>query len=522
MKRFKLNFSVFVIGALLMISCDDDFLVRSPLDTPSSDTYWETPDQAEFWINTLYDGLTTEQNRPDAYFDAWSDDAYGRAGGAANNIAKGIFEPNDGNVTGLWDYTYIRHALEFFENIERVENISQQKLDELSGQAHFHLAYQYYRLITFYRDVPLITKPLEISESDVPKSSKDEVLNYLLEQVDQAIEKLPEEWPQSENGRATKGAAMALKARVLLYNERWDEAAATAKQIMDSGNYALHPNFRELFMAAFNNQTEEIILARQYAENAETHQQSTTYAPVRTHRGFALVLPTNELQASFGMEDGLSIEESPLYDPANPFENRDSRYYDTFLYEGSELNGSVVDVVADFQFAITYLYFRKHIQDFTNGFRPLHSNWPIFRYAEVLLTYAEAKNEASGPEASIYDALDLVRMRAGLPAMDRSKYGDQASLREFIRNERRVELAGEALRYFDIIRWRIAEETMNLTLMSIDPSLWSNRPTLSDGTPIEQRTVETRTFDPSRHYVWPIPQDAIDRSDGILEQHPEW
>jgi hypothetical protein len=182
----------------------------------------------------------------------------------------------------------------------------------------------------------------------------------------------------------------------------------------------------------------------------------------------------------------------------------------------------VVDVVADFQFAITYLYFRKHIQDFTNGFRPLHSNWPIFRYAEVLLTYAEAKNEASGPEASIYDALDMVRMRAGLPAMDRSKYGDQASLREFIRNERRVELAGEALRYFDIIRWRIAEDTMNLTLLSIDPSLWSTRPTLSDGTPIEQRTVETRTFDPSRHYVWPIPQDAIDRSDGILEQHSEW
>jgi hypothetical protein len=522
MERMKKNVLIFAIGVFLFVSCDSDFLVRAPLNSPSSETYWETPEQAEFWVNTLYNGLTITEGRADAYFDGWSDDAYGRAGGADNNIANGTFEPNDGDVRRLWDYSYIRHALEYFENIEQVSNISQERRDELDGQVHFHLAYQYYRLITLFRDVPLVTKPLSISESDIPKSPKEEVLNYLLEQVDLAIEKLPEQWPSSESGRATKGAALALKARVLLYNERWEEAATTAKQIMDSGIYELHPNFRELFMAEFNNQTKEIILARQYAENAETHQNSTTYAPVRTHRGFALVLPTNELQSSFGMEDGLPIDESPLYDPANPFDNRDPRYYDTFLYEGSELNGTEVDVVADFNFSLTYIYFRKHIQDFANGFRPGYANWPIFRYAEVLLTYAEAKNEATGPEPSIYDALDMVRMRAGLPAMDRSKYGDQASLREFIRNERRVELAGEALRYFDIIRWRIAEDTMNLTVLSMDPSLWSNRPTLPDGTPIEQRTVETRTFDPSRNYVWPIPQDAIDRSEGILVQHPEW
>lgn len=522
MNRKNFIWLLLLAGAITIISCDDDFLVRAPLDSPSLETFWEDDLQAEMWVNNLYNGLVLTTNRGDARFEAFSDNAYGRASVGANNIAPGTFEPIDANVNFMWNYRFIRLGLEFFENIDRVEGISQSKLDELSGQVHFHLAFQYYRLITLYRDVPLVTKPLTVAESDVPKSPKSEVLEYILEQLDLAIAKLPEQWPSSESGRVTKGAALTLKARVLLYNERWNEAAEAAKQVMDLGIYELHPNFKEIFMAEFNNNTKEVILARQYAENAETHQHSTTFAPVRTHRGFALILPTDELQASFGMSDGLPIEESPLYDPANPFDNRDPRYYATFLYHGSDLNGSVVDVITDFNFALTYIYFRKYIEDFTGGFRPGHVNWSVFRYADVLLMYAEAKNEATGPESSIYDALDEVRMRAGLPEMDRGKYDTQQSLRNFIRNERRVELAGEGLRYFDIIRWRIAEQTMNIVLKSMNPELWSNRPAFPDGSLIEQRTVQTRVFDPSKHYVWPIPQDAIDRSEGILVQHPEW
>lgn len=510
------------VASLTFISCEDDFLVRAPLDSPSLETFWETEEQAEMWVNNLYNGLGGME---DSKFEAFSDNAYGRAGSGATNIANGSYEPNDGDVNSAWNYRYIRLALEYFENVERVPGISQAKVDELSGQVNFHLAYQYYRLMTLFRDVPLVTNPLSLEESDVPKSSKEEVLNYVLEQVDLAIDQLPANWPESETGRITKGAALALKTRVLLYNESWEEAANTAQQIMDLNEYEIHPNFDEVFRESFNNQTNEVILAYQYADQVNFHPGQgliRRYAPLLM-AGFALILPTPQLEASFQMEDGLPIDESPLYDPSRPFDNRDPRYYDTILYPGDDLNGIELDLSGgELNFARTYIYFKKYIEDARDNVFNTYVNWIIFRYADVLLMYAEAKNEATGPDGTVYEALDQIRKRAGMPPVDRSRYSNQASLREFIRNERRVELAGEGLRYFDIIRWRTAEDVLNINLTSMNLENWVDVP-MDDGNPILiERAVETRTFNPDRHYVWPVPQDAIDRSDGILVQHPEW
>src|SRR5690606_17864673 len=155
---------------------------------------------------------------------------------------------------------------------------------------------------------------------------------------------------------------------------------------MDLGIYELHPNFNELFLAAFNNQTKEVILARQYAQDVNTHDMNRNYAPV-SMGGFALILPTAELERSFGMEDGLPVTESPLYDPANPFENRDPRYYTTFLYPYSDLNGMVYDPFSsDERYSITWLYYRKYTGDLVDRTRwQSYVNWIIFRYADVLL-----------------------------------------------------------------------------------------------------------------------------------------
>lgn len=503
---------------VLCISCDD-FLTKTPLETPSTETFWQTPDQAELWVNNLYNGLGGVE---ESIYEAYSDNAYGRAGNGANNIASGSYEPNDTRVDSEWNYRYIRLSLEFFENVERVPDFPQEKLDELSGQVHFMLAYQYYKLTTFFRDVPLVTTVLDVSNSDVEKSPKADVLNYIYEQLDMAIATLPETYPDSETGRITKGAALALLARVHLYNEEWQEAADAAKQIMDLGIYELHPNFEELFLWDFNNQTKEVILANQYAETVHVNDIVRRYAPY-TLIGYALILPTAQLAESFEMSDGLPIDESPLYDPTDPFANRDPRFYKTLLWHGQELNGQILDETgAENKFAVTYLYYRKYIGDLKDKLWESHVNWILFRYAEVLLTYAEATNEATGPDESVYDALDAIRTRAGMPLVDRSKYADQSSLRELIRNERRVELAGEGLRYFDIIRWKIAEDVLNIDLKSMDLSNWVDGPKDENGNPIlVQRPVETRIFDPSKNYVWPIPQDAIDQSD-VLTQHPEW
>ncbi len=507
---------------LLFVSCDDDFLERAPLDTPSLETFWETEDHAEMWVNNLYTGLEGADN---SIFEAFSDNAWGRAGSGANQIAQGSFTTVDSHVEQFWNYRYIRLGLEFFEYVDQIQDISQSKVDELSGQVLFMIAYQYYRMITLYRDVPLITSPLEISNSDVPKNSHDEVLEYILDQLDEAIDLLPLEWPDSENGRITKGAAMALKARVLLYNERWSEAAQAAKEVMDLGIYELHPNYGELFLRDFNNQTEEVILAHQYAESVGTHPGQgivRRYAPVYLG-GFALILPTNELQQSFQMSDGSAFDWNNPVHASNPFSNRDPRFYHTFMWQGRDYNGVAVDYTgSEFRFAFTYINYVKYVADLQDRFWDTWVNWIIFRYADILLMYAEATNEATGPDDSVYDAIDLIRDRADMPLIDRVAYSDQASLREFIRNERRVELAGEGLRYFDIIRWRIAEDVLNREIKSMDLDDWVELPKDGDGNSLlPVKNVQTRTFDPAKHYVWPIPQDAIDRSD-LLEQHAEW
>ncbi|MFC5411777.1 RagB/SusD family nutrient uptake outer membrane protein [Larkinella bovis] len=504
MKKIIVSLSIlFLLG-----SCKEDFLERYPLDSPSAETFWTSAENAEMWVNNLYRSLPDES---DSNIENWSDNAYCRTGENGRVIANGTFQTNSAIIQNRWDYTYIRRCLEFFTKVDEIPNVSATVKNNLVGQVRFILAFEYFKLITLFRDVPLVTKPLLISESDLPKSPKAEVLAYLLDHLDKAIQELPATWPASSNGRVTKGAALALKARVLLYNGKWSEAAETARQVMDSQVYSLHPKFGELFLKSFNNATKEVILARQYAAVVNQNELYRRYGFLG-NGGYAYVLPLPDLANAFECTDGLPIQESPLYDPANPMANRDPRFAETFVYPNQNLNGYLYDPFdrSNLSGSLTYLHYRKYINDMKPIETHTHVNWIILRYADVLLMYAEAKNEASGPDATIYDALDQVRKRAGMPVVNRSKYNTQAALRALIRNERRVELAAEGLRYFDIIRWKTAEVVLNKEVFSLE---------VKDKLPI--RTLEKRIFDPKKHYVWPIPQLAIDRAKK-LEQHAEW
>lgn len=499
------SLSIFVIIILILSSCDDEFLNTKPLGEISNASYWKTGSDAEMWINYAYRSLPDVN---DYRFDSMSDDCVG----AGDLIAQGLHTPTDNLVNIKWGYTTIRHCLELLENIDKIPNLSSEAKDKITGQAHFIIAYQYFEKITLYRDIPFFDKTLPLEESDLPKTEKNVILDYILEQLDLAINKLPISWPDSEAGRATKGAALALKTRVLLYNNKWEDAAATAKQVMDLGVYSLHPNYNELFLTAFNNKTKEVILAHQYAKDLYTHTLQFPYSFYRVG-GTSQSLPLPDLVNSYECIDGLPISESPLYDPLNPWDNRDPRFRMNFIVPFDTLGGVVYDPVNnkdDRTPARTYIYFRKYIADMVSQQRTSWVNWILFRYADVLLMYAEAENEAFGPIDSVYDALDQIRTRAGMPLIDRNKYNSKEKLREAIRNERRVELAGEGLRYFDILRWKIAENVLNKKVVSFEiPGL------------LPLRIIHTRTFDPKKHYVWPIPQSAIDKAKN-LKQHPEW
>lgn len=505
MKTIK-NIVVILITTFSMTSCENEFLDTLPLNASSDATYWSSVANATLWINDAYRDLPGPL---DYALNGASDDATG----GGSNFGAGTHTPSS---TGMYfDYDNIRHCFELMENVDKIPDLKQADRNMLTGQARFFVSLQYFEMITLYRDVPLLKTTISITESDVPKTEKSVILTYILEQLDLAINELPLTWPASEAGRVTKGAALALKSRALLYNDRWAEAAATSKQIMDLGIYQLHPNFGEVFLTSFNNATKEVILSKQYAEGVDgfTHDLWNTYG-FYTIGGSGKSQPLPALINSFECTDGLPITESPLYDPQVPWSNRDPRFRETFIVPLDEIGGQPFDPynnLNDKNQTSTYVYFKKYIADMASQQRSLWSNWKIFRYAEILITYAEAKNEASGPDDSVYDAIDLIRLRAGMPAIDRVRYSTKETLRSAIRNERRVELAGEMLRYYDILRWKIGEQVLgNQTYTSMQGIPGLPTKTLGDG-----------DFDPSKHYVWPIPQSAIDRAKN-LEQHAEW
>lgn len=506
MKTIKSIVVIFLIS-FLFTSCDNNFLDTIPLAAPSDATYWTSEENATMWINYAYRSLPGAN---DYQFDPMSDDCVGK--GDPIPIAQGLHNPTSSIISFKWNYAPIRHCFELLENVDKIPNLTEDAKNKLTGQARFILSFKYFEMITLYRDIPFFDKLLPLSESDLPKTEKIVILSFILTQLDLAAQELPLTWPSTEAGRATKGAALTLKAKVLLYNNKWAEAAVAAKQVMDLGVYELHPNYNELFLTSFNNKTKEVILAHQYAKDLYTHTLCFAYG-YYTIGGTSSSLPLPDLVNSYECKDGLPITESPLYDPMNPWDNRDPRFHMNFIVPFESIGGQKYDPVNnknDKNAAVTYVYFRKYIADMYSQQRTLWVNWNIFRYADVLLMYAEAKNEATGPDNTSYDAIDQIRSRAGMPSLDREKYNTKEKLRSAIRNERRVELAGEGLRYFDILRWKTAENVLNKQVVSF---------VIPGQLPLQ--VIHTRVFDPQKHYVWPIPQSAIDNAKN-LEQHAEW
>lgn len=507
---------VLPITMLIITSCND-FLDTPPLSNPSDGTFWSSYERGMTWINYAYEDLPTWE---DYSFDAMSDDAYGKARGNADLVANGTFEPSTNITSFKWEYKYIRHCLELMDRLDIIPNLTTEQRNNLAGQARFIIAYRYFEMTTLYQDVPLVKEVLSIEDSDIPKTPKAEVLEYLLEQLDLAIAELPISWSSENTGRATKGAALALKARVMLYNGNFKEAAKAAKEVItlkdNDGNfvYDLHPNYNELFVDEFNNKTKEVILARQYAQGMETHTLTNAYG-IYAMGGSGLSQPLPDLGNSYECTDGLPISESPLFDPQDPWKNRDPRFLMNFIIPFETIDGILFDPInnkTEQTRAKSYIYFRKYIANMKNQQRDTYVNWIIFRLADVLLMYAEAENEVNGPSNEVYDAIDRIRQRANvnMPAIDRNRYNTKEKLREAIRNERRVELAGEGLRYYDIIRWRIAETVLNKQIKSYEiPGV------------LPVKIIEKRVFDPAKNYVWPIPQSAIDKANNLV-QHPAW
>lgn len=529
MKNKYLLLIAFLLVALP--SCTDDFLERAPLDAYTNESLWTNENDAKVALTGCYKRY--EDGDFPWYAECGSDNAFNNLSWEPGVIWGNMqyYTPTHVRWFHKWDFYTIRKCNWFLENVDKTPMDSNLK-ERMKGEARFLRAYRYFILSQFYGDAPLLTRTIDPEEAnEISRTPRAEVVQFVLDELTAAAAVLPATYPASDAGRITKGAALAIKARTELYNGMFEKSAATAKQVMDLGVYSLFPDYGELFRIQ-NEHNSEIILDVEYLD-PDVPIWDLGMLMVPSVGGGTSIQVSQSLVDAYEMSNGKTIDDATSgYDPEDPYANRDPRLNMSVVVPGSTYAGKIFDPIGDPNSDDYYAKnnysgycFRKFVSHATEDFGNVWKvglNVPIVRFAEVLLTYAEAKIEANSIDATVYDAIDLVRNRAGMPDVDQAVYSSQEKLRELIRRERRVELALEGLRYFDIQRWRIGEVVMN------GPHYGSRKGTVDKTTgkvtfdPSGERIImETRVFDPSKNYLWPIPQSEIDANPNLV-QNPNY
>ncbi|WP_129716240.1 RagB/SusD family nutrient uptake outer membrane protein [Pedobacter sp. SYP-B3415] len=492
---------LYLLFLLPVLPACQNFLDVTPTDRFTQDTYWRTKDQAEAALNATYAALFYNVYAAGSvYTDALTPNSY-QYNNEYNLISRGLHNAATGFFNDAWNGSYrgIGRANNLLANIDQVPMDVALK-ERFKAEAKFLRALFYLPLWNYFGGAPLITSATDFeNQASLPRNKPEELLAQILKDLDEAGSgtALPLSYSGTDKGRATRGAALALKARVLLYASRWAEAADAAKQMMDLKSHNLFPDYRGIFFLENEGNT-EVIFDLQYRFPEFTHSLDIS---LDQQLGSA---PLPDLLNDYYATDGRPISSSAVYNAQRPYENRDSRLQATIIVPGSQFKGATVTPV---QYPSTGLGMKKYTI-FKDNERPVAAptsgtselNYILLRYADVLLMYAEAKNEATGPEQSIYDALNLIRTRAKMPAVSAGQSRDQ--LREEIRHERRIELAGEGLYYNDLRRWRKADQLLNGDVRN----LAGNR-------------IDSRQFNAARDYLWPVPSIAI-QNNPALSQNP--
>ena len=534
--------SLFILAAALLTgftSCVD--LDRYPLEELSDGSFWKTGNDAEMAVSDLYNSLP--------YWDVDdainSDDAVHGIKWAAGNISRGIYDPLDQSWSGT--YGVIRQANLILSKIDEIPDYDEAEKKKVLGQTYFFRAFHYFDLIRTFGDVPYVDRPLELSDQEgITRTSRDEVYKHVMDDFDKAIEYLPVSWPASDYGRITKGAALAMKARAALYYGNWQVAADNAKKVMDQGTYQLWDKdntgkYAQLFWEVADG-CDEFILVRQF--NAGDNGWYLIGWEAFPTLGWGGIDPTQSLVDAFEDIEGAPIAKSNLYDEKNPFANRDPRLEVNVLHDGETMYGVTIKVaplkscyptgIGQHGDATATGYYQQKWLD--PSIDPQSTGWDmgkdavVIRYAEVLLTYAEAKNELDPLSQEAFDAVNQVRRRVGMPDLqktDASKptyCGTQDDLRQRIRNEWRVEFALEGgKRQWDIRRWGIAKEVLNKPLYGLKYKLVDSPDAVDgDGGKIcilyeGENYIGGTTSYKDHNYVYPIPQKEIDLNPNLTQ-----
>lgn len=555
----KKNTIIYIFCAMMSLtSCHD--LDLNPLSSGSTETWYSNESEIKMAVNTLYSDYYWWVEGSDN--TDWSDDTVYRE--SQTNWENATVTGQHWSVTLLWERCYqeIVRANSVINKYQRaIDNGGNEaRIKQLVGEAYFFRAVAYSRLATRFGDVPYTESEISIKEGlKMGRTEKAKVLEKVYDDFDAAIEVLPNSYFAEQ--RVTKGAALALKARTALYNSNWALAADAAKKVIDLNVYSLEPSYSNLFLQSTKTSKEFIyVIPRSIELKSCIDANSVRNNLIRNAGGWGATDPSWDLLASYTCTDGLPIDESPLFDSHNPFLNRDPRCNMTIVPFGENFIGYEYDpspaavqimnyktgkLVKNNDSRINAQYasfnglsWKKGIDESwtQNGYQ-VESPKIICRYAEVLLTYAEAKIEMNEIDQSVLDAMNEVRARAyGVAKENVSKYPaftttDQNKLRYQLRVERRMELAHENMRFADIVRWKLSEVVMNRKaygmiypakdclnkVVNTGDWFWAVVPDIDENgcpnfTNLEMtgkiQVLSQRIWD-NRQYLWPIPTAEI-------------
>lgn len=586
---------IFLFLVLFFSSCNQDFLDTESSTEFSELSVWNDPALVETFINQIYYRL--DEPLTDGRMKAnYVDEAHYRGNSNAYNfnncvITSDVLPGWSTSRYRSWSdlYKTIRYCNIFFFKVDEVlfsETTVDGKTEKerMTGEVHFLRAMLYYFLTSVYGGVPIVTDVYSLDDDfKIARNTYEECVNFIADECDKAAELLPEVNTGDNRGRATKGAALALKSRVLLYAasdlyntdvfpdydhpeliryingdrmSRWQAVKDAAKAVMDLNLYGLYKaepgvndkvaeNIADIFLSP---ETEEDIFVKFFTTNMG--QRFGLYTSPNGYHGWGANAPVQELVDDFEMADGTKFDWNNPAEAADPYSNRESRFYATILYNGAswrerpddvkgldlynkiqtgvwqtwdEATNQMVETygvdtrestVEDWNGSYTGYYCRKYVDpDIDAQYVRQAVTWRFFRYAGILLNYAEACIELGEyPEARIY--INKIRTRAGLPGVTES--GE--ALMERYRNERRIELCFEDHRFYDVRRWLIGAQAYSpIHVAKIVYKLNPDHTTATVAT-VTRELFENHAWS-DKAYFLPFMRDELNKND-LLIQNP--
>lgn len=564
----KKIFSLTVMALFALMGCEKK-LELYPLDVPSANTFFANETEIQGGVNACYTNLTAGNNgylSPEFSWDALAETVFIRGGGFAQNLMMSSLDYKEGYFRTMWTANYqgIARCNLMLQKIEENKSkLTAASIKQYQGEVYFLRAFYYLKLTNMFGDVVYIDKPVSTvtDGKSVTRTPRADVLKKIYADFDLSAQLLTGSTIKTM-GRVTAGAAMSYKARAALYNNDWATAAAAAKAVIDSKQYSLMPKYSTLFTEAVLNSTAntEQILTQMHlysAGNATGFPQITSARSVAG--GYTTVVPTQNMIDSYQCTDGLDISKSPLYNKLSPYDKRDPRMRYSVVLPGDMWNGFVYETRMDkpntlnsagqvvknldsynstvFTSFTGYLVRKYYDFKYVSLLTQCETPFMLCRYAEVLLTFAEAKIELNQIDADCINAINLVRGRSDVNMPLANAGMGQAALRKLVRYERKVELWNENLRWDDLLRWKRAEVVLTRPIMG-RPVLgdFDKYPAISfdaEGDPVynvaayaphpstDYRVLILTNFNKARDYLWPISETELNLNPA-LKQNPGW